>query len=154
MIRLKEAPELEGLLGYQVQLAWLKLDANAREALAPFDISPARLTALLMVRDNPGCDQSTLGRALAINRSSAMKLINALESKGWVERRAGRDMRSNGLHVSVAGGQAIVAILAALIASEDALASPLGHDELNQLLTLLAKFRRGFPRPAVAARKV
>lgn len=153
MIRLKEAPELEGMLGYQVQLAWLKLDANAREALAPFEISPARLTALLMVRDNPGCDQTTLGRALAINRSSAMKLVNALESKGWVERRAGRDLRSNGLHVGPAGAQAIVAILGALIASEDALASPLSHDELNQLLTLLAKFRRGHPRPAVVTRK-
>ncbi|WP_131600780.1 MarR family winged helix-turn-helix transcriptional regulator [Sphingomonas sp. 37zxx] len=152
MIRLKEAPELEGLLGYQVQLAWLKLDNNARDVLAPFDISPARLTALVMVRDNPGCGQTTLGRALSINRSSAMKLVNALEGRGWVERQAGRDLRSNGLYLTAAGEQAIAAMIDALRESEDQLVQPLSHDELNQLLMLLAKFRRGPPRPARVAR--
>ncbi|MFP5432659.1 MAG: MarR family transcriptional regulator, partial [Alphaproteobacteria bacterium] len=43
----------------------------------------AKFTALLLIRDNPGCDQTALGRALSVNRSSAMKLVNILEERGW-----------------------------------------------------------------------
>ncbi len=40
----------------------------------------------MLIKDNAGCEQSALGRALSINRSSAMKLVNALSDKGLIER--------------------------------------------------------------------
>lgn len=100
---MKQDRDLDALLGYQIDMAHLAMIADAREALAPFAITPAKLTAMLLIRANPGCDQTALGRSLRINRSSAMKLINYLAERDLVERRPGRDLRTNALHLSAEG---------------------------------------------------
>ena len=63
---MKKGADLRGLVGYQIQRVHLELDADARAAMADHDLSPAKLTALILIRDNPGCDQTALGRALSI----------------------------------------------------------------------------------------
>ena len=45
------------------------------------DAVDAKVTALLFIRDFPGSAQSSLARFLAINRSSAMKLVDTLVSR-------------------------------------------------------------------------
>ena len=96
-------PRVARLIGFNLQMATLRTIAMARDALADADISPARVTALALLYMNPGCHQSELGRALAINRASAMKLVNSLARQGLVERREGRDRRSKALHITPAG---------------------------------------------------
>ena len=73
-----EGEELTNLVGYQLYRAHLTLTGLTRDALDPSGVSPAKLAALLLIRDNPGCGQTRLGEALSVNRSSAMKLVNVL----------------------------------------------------------------------------
>lgn len=141
-MRIKKPAELEQLLGYQIQMAHLEFFANARDVLASFGVTPVRVTALLIVRTNPGCDQTALGRAMSINRSSAMKLVNSLEEVGLIERRAGRDLRTNALHLTEKGEAELAKMHQLLSASEAGMATALAPDERDTLIELLTKLRR------------
>lgn len=140
---MNEGKELQRLLGFQLLMAELHMGNSAREALAPFGISPAKLAALLIIRDNPGCDQSALGQALWVNRSSAMKLVNALADLELVERRPGRDLRTNALHITEGGRERLDAMAQRLNEADGAAAVALSAEDRRQLLALLRKLRRG-----------
>lgn len=132
-------PELDALIGYQLQMARLRLMEAAYAALVPYGISPARVTALALIRAQPGLDQSALGRALSINRASAMKLVNLLVERGLVERRAGRNLRSHALHLTEEGETQLPEMIARLRDSEAPLLVNLSSAERVALLQLLHK---------------
>jgi DNA-binding MarR family transcriptional regulator len=136
---MNQGADLQSLVGYRVQRANLLMETDARAALADYDLSPAKMTALMLIRDNPGSDQSTLGRALSINRSSAMKLVNILAEKGLVERQPGRDLRTNALALLPEGARQLQAMLAVVRQSDARMTQRLNADERATLLTLLAR---------------
>jgi DNA-binding MarR family transcriptional regulator len=136
---MKHDSDLETLLGYQLQRAYLVLTSDARRVLEPFGLTPAKLTALMLVRSNPGCDQTALGRALSINRSSAMKLVNVLVAGGLIERRTGRNLRTNALHMLPDGEAALVELLALLRESDRQMAERLTDAERETLFGLLGR---------------
>ncbi len=138
---LGDVPKLAELVGYQLHLTSLAVLRDAREALAVLGTTPAQVTAVAFVRDNPGCDQSSLGRFLAVNRSAAMKMVDRLADSDWVERRAGRDRRSNGLHLTAEGRVFLDQVLARLGQVDAALTENFSHEEVAILLTLLARLR-------------
>lgn len=136
---MKRGTDLEGLLGYQVQRSNILVIEDARRVLAAYGITPAKLTALLLIRANPGCDQTALGRALDINRSSAMNLVNFLVERGFLERRQGRDLRTNALHL-LPGADARISEMAESLRESDARVSErLTRAERAQLFSLLRK---------------
>lgn len=137
----KDPGGLADLIGYQLRLTDLLALRAARAALAAFRTTPAQVTALAFVGDNPGCDQSSLGRFLDVNRASAMKLVNVLEEQGLVVRREGRDRRSNGLHLTGRGEESLTGMTGALMEAEAKLAKLLNLPERRELLRLLAKVR-------------
>ncbi|WP_294336410.1 MarR family winged helix-turn-helix transcriptional regulator [uncultured Sphingomonas sp.] len=138
---MRTTDDLTARIGYQLQVTNLHLMERSRVALAQFGITPARVTAMVLIRENEGCDQSALGRALSINRASAMKLVNALAEVGFVERRSGRDLRSNALHLTPTGRSRLTEMLAALDAVEDAYVGALSSTERATLRDLLDKLR-------------
>lgn len=146
---MKQGADLQSLMGFQLQQANLRMDTDARAALADFDLSPAKLTALILIRDNPGCDQTALGRALSINRSSAMKLVNILVDKGLIERRPGRDLRTNALVLLPHGEVQLRAMLKAIRASDARMTARLSDDELRTLRSLLDRLGSGQEDDAV-----
>ena len=136
---MKQDSDLETLLGYQMQRAYVLMSDDARRVLEPYGLSPAKLTALLMIRANPGCDQTALGRALDINRSSAMKLVNLLAAQGFVERRPGRNLRTNALHLTPHGETQLTKMLESLRASDRQMCAGLSAAEAATLIGLLGK---------------
>ncbi|WP_040598650.1 MarR family winged helix-turn-helix transcriptional regulator [Sphingomonas elodea] len=139
-------PELDMLIGYQLQMARLRLMEAAHAALAPYGISPARVTALALIRSQPGLDQSALGRALSINRASAMKLVNLLVERGLVERRPGRNLRSHALHLTCEGATQLPEMIARLRESEAPLLADLDDAERTALLALLHRIHAPLSR--------
>jgi DNA-binding MarR family transcriptional regulator len=57
-----------------------------RGMLAELGLTATRATALAYIRTHPGCRQAELGRALSINRASAMEVVNALTALGRLRR--------------------------------------------------------------------
>ena len=143
---MKQGSDLDGLLGYRIELAHLIEMEDARQALAPYGLTPAKLTALLLIRANPGCDQTALGKALSVNRSSAMKLVNVLVDRGLIERRPGRDLRTNALHLLPGGEERVAEMLDRLRESDRRLVADLTAAERATLMALLKKLRK--PRAA------
>jgi len=133
---------LDRLVGYQVHMVDLIALQNSRDALAAHDTTPATVTAMLFIHDRPGCDQATVGRLLSINRSSAAKFIDRLETKGFVKRSAGLDRRSNGLHLTAAGARHLVEVVALLKKVNASLCRTLDVGEQGELLRLLRKILR------------
>ena len=148
---MKHGSDLDGLLGYQLQMANLLAITDAREALAEYGVTPAKLTALLLIRANPGCDQTALGRALLINRSSAMKIVNFLEERGLIERRPGRNLRTNALHLLPEGELRLEQMLARLGEVDARLSERLTAGERETLFKLLKKLGRARVKRAATA---
>jgi len=136
---MKLGTDLDQLIGYQLQRSNMLAIDDARRALLPFGVTPAKLTALLLIRANPGCDQTALGRALSINRSSAMKLVNFLAERDLIERRPGRDLRTNALYLLPQAEQRITEMVQALHDSDARLVERLSSGERAQLAALLRK---------------
>ncbi len=136
---MRQGADLETLLGYQLQCAWFVADSDARASLSAFDLSPAKLTALILIRDNPGSDQTALGRALNVNRSSAMKLVNILVDRELIERRPGRDLRTNALHLLPEGEARVTAMLNIMRESDARITTRMTAEEIGTLHTLLRK---------------
>ena len=152
--------DLEKSFGYQLRLLHLEADRRARQALDAFGMTPARVTALLVIAAHTGCTQTALGEALSINRASAMKMVNALETLGMVSREPAADPRAHALTLTAAGGKALDAMLDALRKAE---AGGRKQQYLGRMLyrrALHAKARHwvehggggGVPSPVVVAR--
>lgn len=136
-----ETEELPGLLGYQLHLTHLIALREARAVLEHRGLTPAKLTALLFIRDQPGRTQSDLARLLLINRSSAMKLVDTLVDHRFIRRGEGKDLRSHGLYLTVRGAGSLRSALAVLQEEDRMLSAALSADERLLLLGLLQKVR-------------
>lgn len=130
-------------LGLQLHYADVRVMARLAARLAPLKVTPARATAIVYIALNAGCDQTTLGRALGINRASTMKAVDELEILGAIERRPGRDRRTNALHLTAAGETLRAQIEQATLAHDQATFSTLTAAERAELSRLLAKVRSG-----------
>lgn len=129
--------DLEKSFGYQLRLLHLEADRRARQALDAFGMTPARVTALLVIAAHTGCTQTALGEALSINRASAMKMVNALETLGMVSREPAADPRAHALTLTAAGGKALDAMLDALRKADEEMLAPLSPEARQDLLATI-----------------
>ncbi|USQ98228.1 MarR family winged helix-turn-helix transcriptional regulator [Caulobacter sp. RL271] len=137
--------ELGARLGFLLHYADVAAMAGLYERLADLDMTPVRATAVVYVGLHEGCDQMALGRALGVNRARAMKVVDELEARGAVERRSGRDRRSNALHLTPAGAALRVRIEDATLKHDEVFFGALTVKERDDLRALLAKLRDAAP---------
>jgi DNA-binding MarR family transcriptional regulator len=141
-----------GPLGQRLGLRLHYVDLRAMSALAarlvPLGITPARATAVVYIALHDGCDQISLGRALGINRASTMKAVDELEALGALERRPGRDRRTNALHLTPSGVAMGRDIERITLEHDQAMFGDMTLSERAELVRLLAKVRSGHDVPA------
>ncbi len=130
-------------LGLQLHHADVRVMAGLGARLSPLNITPARATAVVYIALHAGCDQTALGRALGINRASTMKAVDELEALGVIERRPGRDRRTNALHLTTAGEALRLRIEQETLAHDEEAFAALSLDERATFSHLLAKLRDG-----------
>ncbi len=133
--------ELGARLGFLLHYADVSAMAGLYERLNALDMTPVRATAIVYVALHEGCDQMALGRALGVNRARAMKVVDELEARGAVERRSGRDRRSNALHLTPAGAALRGQIEQVTLEHDEAFFGALTAKERDDLRKLLAKLR-------------
>ncbi len=95
--------EIADRTGYQLRRVDMLSMEALQDEMSKLGVPAGRATALAYIGLHPGCDQTELGNVLAINRASTMAAVNNLVAIGVVERRPGRDRRSNALHLTEAG---------------------------------------------------
>lgn len=131
--------EIESRLGYRLHRTDLLHMQLLREHLSDIGLTPARATALAFVRSHPGAGQSDLARALDINRASAMEMVNLLVRIGAIERREGRNQRTNALHLTVAGDDLYARFVAITFEIDRRTYADLSAEELAQFEYLLSR---------------
>src|SRR5258706_10809078 len=129
------------MVGYRVRRAQQAVfrDVAASVAAGQRDISPGRVGLLFLVEANPGVTQSRLAQAVQIERSTMVGVLHALEARGLLERRRGRDRRTNGLWLTRAGAELTLRLKRRIAAHERRVTAPLSARERGQLLRLLEK---------------
>ena len=138
---MKPAKTFADIVGYQLDRTRYAALRSLRRHIGDSPLTPATMTALLVVHDRPGCDQTTLGRALFGNRSVGMKVASRLEADGYLARGEGRDRRSKGLYITPEGEAVLQEALSRHARAEAVLSSRLTPEERATLLALLAKVR-------------
>jgi DNA-binding MarR family transcriptional regulator len=107
-------PELTSRLGYLFKHVQQALMEVTGPALEPFGLT-GREIAVLLVLDGLGpASQQEAARGLAVDRTTMVALIDGLEAKGIVARRASaQDRRRNVVEITASGRRTFAAALAA-----------------------------------------
>lgn len=132
---------LDTLMGYALRRAQNALYLDFYAATQGFGLSPQRFAALVLIDRNPGIRQGLLGQAMGIGRSTALRLVDWLESSNLAVRQpTAQDARSWGLHMTAAGRRILADMTRAVQAHDHALVASLGKQgaQLKPLLEALA----------------
>jgi DNA-binding MarR family transcriptional regulator len=133
---------LDGLLGYHLRRAQLAAFQSFAETMDRFGISPGQFGVLALVDANPGLNQTALGRALGIERSSVVAVLDRLEKRRLL-RRAKHDRRSHALYLTPEGKELLGTVRPLLEAHERRIAADLSRDETRTLIALLRRVGAG-----------
>ena len=128
---------LPDLLGYRLRLAQQAVFRDFAASIP--EVSPGRAGMLLLIDANPGVTQGRLARAVRLERSTMVGVVDALEARGLIERRRGEDRRTNGLWLTRAGRARLGRIKRRIEVHEDRVAARLSAAERKALLALLEK---------------
>jgi DNA-binding MarR family transcriptional regulator len=128
---------LPGLLGYRLRLAQQAVFRDFATSVS--EVSPGRVGILFLVEANPGVTQSRLARAVHLDRSTMVGVIDVLEGRALIERRRGEDRRTNGLWLTRAGRALVERLKRRIELHERRIATRLSAAERAQLISLLEK---------------
>src|ERR1700723_4765639 len=110
------------------------------ERLGVLDLTPPDAGILRLLRIAAGLSQQALAAKLKIHPSRLVAILDNLEKRGFLERRANPDdRRLYSLHLTQAGGETLQKIGHVARQHQDALLSSINWEERNTLATLLLR---------------
>jgi DNA-binding MarR family transcriptional regulator len=132
------SPALADRLGPLLGRAHEAHRADAREALAPFGLSPKGFGALAVLDADGPLSQQRLAERQGIDRTTMVAVIDELEQIGAVERRRDRDdRRAYAVHLTRKGRRLLRSAHGAVVDSEQRFLAPLTAPEQEQLKAAL-----------------
>lgn len=135
-----EEASLSKVLGYQLAQAAIVTDAIFAEQVGkPFNLRAVEYTVLTLIAENPGGSLARLARALSVTPPNITTMVDRLEGKGLVARKASdEDRRSQVLHVTAEGARLARQATRKIVAAESG-TLPLTAGEQAILAELLHK---------------
>ncbi len=131
---------LPGLIGYQLRRAQVRVFNDFRQSLQDLDITPGLFGVMAVIGANPGLSQSALARAVGIERSTIVAVIDRLEARGLAHRQPSpTDKRSHALVLSDAGSATLARVKELVGDHEKRIARDFTPTEQAQLIDLLKR---------------
>jgi DNA-binding MarR family transcriptional regulator len=155
-----QAPPVEGMssspdaampfhsVGFSLSTTGYAISRRFHEILAPLDVEPRDFALLRAVRAAEGLSQQALAERMRILPSRMVAFIDALETRGLLERRHNReDRRARALYLTDEGRDLLDRAFALALGHERNICADLSADEREQLLELLQRvaLRLGLP---------
>ena len=137
---------LPTLLGYVLRRTQSAVFADfaATFQAAGAALTPGEFGLLVLVARNTGLSQMALARALGIDRSTLVPILDRLQARGLlVRRRSATDGRTHALALTSSGNKALARFTSLVQAHEKRIASRLSTAETRTLIELLEKVRTG-----------
>ena len=135
---------LPQLLGYGLRRAQSAVFADFAGTFAKAGeaLTPGEFGLLVLVERNAGLSQMALARALSIDRSTLVPILNRLQGRGLLMRHASpTDGRTHALALTPAGERALAKFARLVKAHEKRIGSNLSATEMRVLIELLEKVR-------------
>ena len=132
---------LENATGFLLRLAQLRVFEHFYKAFEQHDLRLGAVSALIIVRHNPGIRHGVLAEVLSIKLAHTTKMLKSLESQGLITRhQPAYDRRSVELRLTEAGEALAAHMQKQVNLHEDLSVAGLSERERNQLKRLLRKF--------------
>lgn len=101
-------------------------------------VTPMQYAALQTVQQTPGMDQRTLARAIALDASTTGGVVDRLEARQLIERRASpSDRRVRLLHVTPQGEALLEQIIPMMLQAQTRILEPLPPDQRDAFMAML-----------------
>jgi DNA-binding MarR family transcriptional regulator len=101
-------------------------------------VTPVQYAALQVVSNQPGIDQRTLARNIALDTSTTGGVVDRLEARGWLERRTSpEDRRARQLFLTRAGDQALAETIPAMLRAQEQILAPLTERQRAEFMRML-----------------
>ena len=101
-------------------------------------VTPVQYAALQVVHNQPGIDQRTLARALALDASTTGGVVDRLETRGWLARRVSpEDRRTRLLFLTPDGARGLADTLPAVERAQAHVLAPLTDRQRTEFMHLL-----------------
>ena len=131
---------LPELVGYHLRRAQIAVFQDFAREMASFSVTPGQFGVLQVIAANPGLSQSELAKAIGVDRSTVVAVIDRLEQQELVVRAPSpTDRRSHALQLSPKGARMIEELAARVRRHEDHIAAALSPRERSRLIELLKK---------------
>ncbi|MCP3473453.1 MarR family transcriptional regulator [Bradyrhizobium sp. CCGUVB1N3] len=124
--------------GFMLRLAQLKFFEGFYEEFAALGLTPATYAIFAIIRDNPGVPPSNLASLLRLRLPNLIKILNELESSGFIRRnRSKSDRRAIELMLTPKGTKLIEEGARLTDSYNRKMLAPLTEAEQRTLLELL-----------------
>lgn len=141
--------------GYNLRIAQVAVFENfarivGRLADRMGELTPGRFSLLMLLKHNPGINQTDLSRAVGLDKSTLTPALDQLERKGLVIReRTANDRRTYALSLSEKGEALLADLTTKVERHEENIVAALNATERSALLRLLKKISRSLGSGAV-----
>jgi DNA-binding MarR family transcriptional regulator len=133
-------PAPSGSLSFLLSQVGAHSAARFAERLAPLELAPTHAGILRVLGQADGLSQQALGERLRVFPSRLVELLDELEERGLVERRASpTDRRRHALHLTEKGREMLQQIDRVAGEHQEALCAALTEPERAQLALLLRR---------------
>lgn len=102
------------------------------------NLTAVQMAALQTIALQPGIEQVTLGRLVAMDRQNASNLVSRLTARGLIDKKA-KDKRTHALYITEEGLSLVEEVQTRVQAIDDKILSPLTNSEKDVFLKLLSK---------------
>ena len=110
------------------------------EECRAFDLTPVQYAALVAISTHPGIDATRLSAVIAFDRSTLGNVIERLETKALIDRKAGReDKRVKLLYLTRTGAALLRDIMPSVDKAQARMLQPLKPADRKTLLALLTQ---------------
>jgi DNA-binding MarR family transcriptional regulator len=145
------APDLHQLTGFLVRRAFVKA-IGAAQACLTADAQLREVLVLFILDQRGAMSQRSIGDLTGIHQTLIVKLVDGMETSGWVAReRNPADRRSYALRLTDEGAAALGRLQAQLDRADSELISDLTPTETARLRMLLHQLLEGDPSLGVPA---
>jgi MarR family transcriptional regulator, repressor for mepA len=143
----EQAPEFDTVLGLLRWIGWAQRKAG-EDWVRARDLSQEQAFALGFLVQQPGAIQRDLAEITRTTPASVTSLLQGLERRGLVERRADPDNgRTKRVYATDAGAELIAGFGDAMADTDESILAPLDQRERDELLGLLRKVTAQLERP-------
>lgn len=127
-------------IGYKLRMAQILAFRAFEERLVKYGKAPRYLGLLSVIREHPGQPQSRLAEAVALRRSSLVKILDELEKDNLLVRKpAPNDRRSNRVWLTDKGEQVTKALFEEAQQEETRLMQGMTDEQIECLSAGLSK---------------